>query len=277
MDTLIKFPRTAHLEGSRLQIGDEDSSHVPYSALAGKYIVVEEKLDGANSGIRFDSQAGLRLQSRGHYLTGGGREKHFTLLKSWSVAHEERLFDILSDRYLMYGEWMYSKHTVFYDRLPHYFLEFDIYDTQHQRFLSTAARRELLAGSPVVSVPILYEGIAPRCLADLLALIRPSLAKSPAWRESLHHAAIRQGLDAKRIALETENSDLAEGIYIKVEQDAETVDRLKWVRADFQQTITDNDTHWLARPIVPNQLAAAVDIYSPHTRGWATDKSEPSP
>jgi hypothetical protein len=37
----------------------------------------------------------------------------------------------------MYGEWVYAKHTVFYDKLPHYFLEFDILETKTGAFLST--------------------------------------------------------------------------------------------------------------------------------------------
>jgi hypothetical protein len=268
METIIKYPRTSHLEGSRLQQGDEDVSQVPYSELSGKYIVVEEKMDGANSGVRFNDDAELLLQSRGHYLTGGGREKHFNLLKSWAVAHEERLFDLLGARYLMYGEWMHSKHTVFYDRLAHYFLEFDLFDVEENLFLSTAARRDILDGSPVASVPVLYEGIAPRRLEDLLAMIRPSLAKSPTWRESLRDAALRQGLDPERVARETESSDLSEGLYIKVEQGRETVGRLKWVRSDFLQTILDNDTHWLSRPIVWNQLAPGSDIFAETTMQW---------
>lgn len=267
-ESIIKYPRTPHLEGSSLQAGDEDLSQAPYSSIAGKFIVVEEKMDGANAGIRFTGDAELRLQSRGHYLTGEGREKHFRLLKSWANAHEEHLFEILSDRYLMYGEWMHSKHTVFYDWLPHYFLEFDLFDTHSKTFLSTGARRELLAGSPVVSVPVLYEGIAPRHQKDLLALIKPSLAKSEAWRETLRTTAIRQGLDASRVIQETEGSDLAEGIYIKVEDGNETVNRLKWVRSGFLQTITENDSHWLSRPVVPNQLAPGIDIFAEKAGTW---------
>ncbi len=268
MKTIDKYPRTPHLVGSRLQSGDSDQSQVPYSALAGKYIVVEEKMDGANAGARFDQKAELWLQSRGHYLVGGGRERHFNLFKSWAAAFEERLFDILSDRYVMYGEWMYSKHTVFYDRLPHYFLEFDILDTIRNAFLSTQARREMLAGSPVVSVPVLYEGIAPKRVEDLMAMVRPSLAKSSAWRAALHEAAVREGIDAERVMRETEGSDLSEGLYIKVEHDGLTVGRLKWVRADFLQIILENDSHWLSRPIVPNQLAPGVDIFAGVPAGW---------
>lgn len=268
MDTLFKYPSTAHLQGSRLQAGDDDHAQVPYTALAGRFIVVEEKMDGANSGIRFDANYALWTQSRGHYLTGGGREKHFDVFKAWAAAHESRLLDKLEDRFLMFGEWMRSKHTVFYDCLPHLFLEFDIYDTQRQCFLSTAARRVLLAGSPVTSVPVLYAGVAPKRLADLVAMIQPSLAKTVAWRAHLREVAVRQGLDPERILAETDSSDLAEGLYLKVEEDDRTVARYKWVRADFLQTLLSSDSHWLSRPIIPNQLAPGVDIYADTQQAW---------
>ncbi len=263
MDAILKYPRTQHLQGSRLQKGDEDLSQVPYVELAGRYIVVEEKLDGANSGIRFDEHANLLLQSRGHYLTGGARERHFNLLKSWAFAQQDAMFDILGSRYQMYGEWMYAKHTVFYDRLPHYFLEFDILDTENGTFLSTAAREEMLANSPVVSVPVLYAGVAPKRLEDLLAFIRPSLAKSAQWKTSLLNAAAHAGVEGERALRETEGSDLAEGLYIKVESGREVTDRLKWVRSDFLQCIADNDSHWHSRPIIVNGLAPEVDLFAP--------------
>ena len=76
---LIKYPRTPHLESSRLQSGDIEHGQQPYHLLAGQYIVVEEKLDGANCAISFSESGELLLQSRGHYLTGGGRERQFNL------------------------------------------------------------------------------------------------------------------------------------------------------------------------------------------------------
>ena len=73
-ECLYKYPRTRHLQGSRLQPGDEGLAAVPFADLVGRYLVVEEKVDGANAGIRFDRAGILKLQSRGHYLTGGLRE-----------------------------------------------------------------------------------------------------------------------------------------------------------------------------------------------------------
>lgn len=63
---LRKYPRTRHIRGSRLQKGDFDLSAAPFSELAGRHLVVEEKLDGANTGISFGPGGELRLQSRGH-------------------------------------------------------------------------------------------------------------------------------------------------------------------------------------------------------------------
>lgn len=145
---LKKYPRTPHLEGSRLQPGDEDLSQIPFSCIQGKHLVVEEKVDGANSAISFDEDGTLLLQSRGHYLIGGYRERHYNLMKQWAGIHQDAFFEVLGTRYILYGEWLYAKHTVYYDKLPHYFLEFDIFDQQEEIFLSTARRHEMLQGLP---------------------------------------------------------------------------------------------------------------------------------
>lgn len=126
--SIIKYPRTPHLKGSRLQPGDEDLSQLPFSEIAGRNLVVEEKCDGANSAVSFSPEGELLLQSRGHYLTGGYRERHYALMKQWANAHRDAFYEVLGSRYIMYGEWMYAKHSVFYDALPHYFLEFDVLD-----------------------------------------------------------------------------------------------------------------------------------------------------
>ena len=49
--SMIKYPRTPHLEGSRLQPGDEDLSQIPFSEIAGRNLAVEEKCDGAKGSI----------------------------------------------------------------------------------------------------------------------------------------------------------------------------------------------------------------------------------
>lgn len=260
---LIKYPRTAHLAGSRLQKGDEGHGHTPYSALAGRHIVVEEKLDGGNSGLSFSAGGELLLQSRGHYLTGGRRERQFNLFKRWATAHEDRLLGVLEDRYLLFGEWLHKKHALFYDALPHYFAEFDVWDRIQQCFLSTPSRHHLLRQLPVLSVPVLFEGTAPKRFDDLRSLLAPSLARSPRWRQAFEEEVAREGLDLACAWQQSDRSELAEGLYIKVEEDGQTVARYKWVRHDFVQAILDSGQHHAEQPYIANRLREGVDIFSP--------------
>jgi hypothetical protein len=257
---LYKYPRTRHIEGSRFQPGDEDLSDVPFFDLAGRHLVVEEKLDGANAAISFDADGRLFLQSRGHFLLGGRREIHFDLFKRWAAAHAGALRDVLGARYVLYGEWLYAKHTVFYDALPHYFLEFDILDVERMKFLDTPTRHAMLAGTPVVSVPILHAGLlrAPR---DLTKLLTTSLYITENHQKRLCAEAAARNLDVARALRETDPSRDAEGLYVKLEEDGEVKSRYKFIRVGFLQSVEAAEGHWLDRPIIPNGLRTGVEIF----------------
>jgi len=274
---ILKYPRTPHLEGSRLQPGDEDHGHVRLATLAGLHAVIEEKLDGANAGISFTSGGQMLLQSRGHYLVGGGRERQFAPFRRWASAHEARLLALLEDRYVLYGEWLHAKHSVSYDRLPHLFCEFDVYDRDERVFLSTPRRGALLAGSPVVSVPVLQSGPMPRDVKALRALVRPSLAKSADWRTAFERSVRQQGLDRALAWRQTDSSDLAEGLYVKIEDEHQVLGRYKWVRPDFVQTILDSGSHHSTRPVIPNGLAPEADLYAPVPVAAWTTHAAPAP
>lgn len=261
MESIKKYPRTHHIQGSRLQPGDEDMNAVAFDQIRGLYLVVEEKMDGANAGMSVGPDGKLRLQSRGHYLTGGRREKHFAMFKTWASAHQVRLSEIIGRRYIVYGEWVYAKHTLFYDALPHYFLEFDVFDRETETFLSTERRHAMFEDSPVVSVPVLWQGHATS-LGHLHGLVGPSLYKTADWRDSLRDAILERGLDPERLRDETDPSDDMEGLYIKVELQGEVVERYKYVRASFLTSVIESGSHWLDRPIVPNRLRPDVDIFS---------------
>ena len=250
--TIHRYPRTPHLEGSRLQPGDHDLAQVPLAELRGRYVIVEEKLDGANSGISLDGDGVLQLQSRGHVLVGGAREKHWDLFKQWAATHAGVLTERLAGGLVLYGEWLYAKHTIFYDLLPHYFLEFDI-RAADGTFWSTARRRAHLAGAPVVAVPVIWEGVCERP-EKLPQLVARALYKSERWRERLCELT-----DAG----DTDLSDLAEGLYVKVEDPATgtVTGRYKWIRHSFLTAVVESGSHWLARPIVPNQLAPGVELF----------------
>lgn len=261
-DIIIKYPRTPHLQGSRLQPGDEDLSQRPFSDIVGKNIVLEEKIDGANSAISFTEKGELRLQSRGHFLTGGYRERHYDLLKQWAVVQQNKLYEVLGGRYIMYGEWMYAKHSIYYDMLPHYFMEFDVLDRETNRFLDTPSRHELLKNLPVCHVPVLASGKFNN-LDEVLKYLGDSKYISENHIKHLREDAEKLGLDADQICHETDASRTMEGIYIKIEENGEVVDRMKFVRNTFLQTVEQSQINWLDRPIIPNRIICKLsDLFT---------------
>lgn len=257
-DIIIKYPRTPHIQGSRLQPGDEDLRQRPFSDIAGKHVVLEEKIDGANSAISFTDDGELRLQSRGHFLMGGYRERHYDLMKQWGAVHKDRLYEVLGHQYIMYGEWMYAKHSIYYDALPHYFLEFDVLDRENGKFLDTPSRHELLKDLPICHVPVLASGVFNN-MDEVLKYLGDSRYITDVHIDHLREDAEKLGLDAGRVCRETDASRLMEGIYIKVEENGEVVDRMKYVRASFLQTVEESQSHWLDRPIVPNRITKTID------------------
>lgn len=261
MNKIFKYPRTQHIEGSGVQKGDEDLDIVPLREFAGRFLVVEEKMDGANCAISFDEGGRLQLQSRGHYLIGGERERQFHLLKTWAHRYTLELGAALTDRYVMYGEWLYAKHTVFYTDLPHYFMEFDILDKLDGVFLSTARRRDFLSQLPfVISVKVLHEGPVQN-MQTLKNLIGPSYFIKQDQKVFLEKMCTERGLDFTRVLQETETSGLMEGLYLKVEEEGVVKERYKYVRGDFLQTIVEAESHWLDRPMLPNALAPGCELF----------------
>lgn len=252
---MFKYPRTQHIRGSRFQHGDHDMEAVPWEELAGKRLVIEEKIDGANSGISFDENGKLLIQSRGHYLRGGPREKHFDLLKVWANARQDDLRQILGSRYIMYGEWMYAKHTMYYDALPHYFMEFDVLDLETNEFLSTPARDKLLRFASDVVVPVKVLAVGEfKNLSELTWMIQRSNFVTNERILNLNNAAEAAGVVATEAWGHTDHSELMEGLYIKWEDEHRILGRYKYVRGSFTNAIMDQEEHWHDRPIIPNRL-----------------------
>jgi hypothetical protein len=255
MNQLIKYPRTHHIEGSKFQPGDEDLKNVSSDILLKKYLVIEEKVDGANCGISF-SDGELMLQSRGHFLTGGYRERHFSMFKAWASSYKQELYDILeNERYIMYGEWMYAKHTIYYDMLPSYFLEFDIYDTKTNTFLSTSERRRKLRNHYFIySVPVVSMGHI-NCKLELYSMIKNSNFISDELRfDEMKNYCIKNNIYFNFSMKETDSTNLMEGLYIKLESNGIVTDRYKFIRKSFLTSVTDSKSHWIDRPIIPNKL-----------------------
>src|SRR5262245_23025927 len=171
-DDFVKYPRTPHLFGSR---GTDDDKHMSADEsarfIADPSLIVEEKLDGTNVGIHFTSAGRMVLQCRGHEITSG-MHPQYDLFKQWTMGKRPVLEIMLEDRYILFGEWLYARHSVHYRRLPHFFFEFDIYDKQDEAFLDLAKRLDMRQGTGVHTVPVIHRGKATA--EELQSLIGPS-------------------------------------------------------------------------------------------------------
>ena len=238
----VKYPRTPHLFGSR---GTDDDKHLGEAEsrrfIADESLIVEEKLDGTNVGIHFTDDGEMVLQCRGHLITEG-MHPQYDLFKQWCAVKRPILEDRLEDRFILFGEWVYARHSVHYRQLPHYFFEFDIYDKQGQEFLSLE-RRLALAGRIRDS---------DRSGAPLGALDRERL-------EAL--------IGPSRFDSEFENpltnrtDNLMEGLYLRTEQDGVVSGRAKFVRPEFVEKVKQSE-HWQYQAMTVNRLKEGADIWS---------------
>lgn len=237
----IKYPRTPHLFGSK---GTDDDKHLGEAEsirfIADGSLIVEEKLDGTNVGLHFSDEGELVLQCRGHLITEG-MHPQYDLFKQWVAVKRDVLEQRLENRYILFGEWLYARHTVAYRQLSHYFYEFDIYDKQRQAFLDLQQRLALLAGSGIQTVPVIHSGSLPR--AKLEQLIGPSQFDSQFDNP-----------------LTGRPDNLMEGLYLRTEANGVVTGRAKFVRPEFVEKIKQS-THWQHQMMVPNGLAAGVDIW----------------
>jgi ATP-dependent RNA circularization protein (DNA/RNA ligase family) len=224
MSEFFRFPHTPHLAwlGGGSPRDDKVLSLEEAKRLLAGEVVVEEKLDGANLGFSLRPDGAIRVQNRGQYLlppfTG-----QFALLGKWMEIHEDRMFDVLTESLILFGEWCAARHSLSYDQLPDWWLMFDVYDRENERFWSTTRRNALASELGASVVPCLCAG----------------RMNMPQLEREVSDTASRFRLGK------------LEGIIVRKEDSMWMQSRAKLVRADFTQAISQ---HWRTRLIEPNRL-----------------------
>ncbi len=227
---LFKFPRTAHL----INLGAATDDDLVVSGLqvdgasSNAHVVITEKVDGANMGFSLSAdRTQVIVQNRSHYVNHTSHAQ-FKKLEQWVDAHRGDLYKILdrdlyfAQRYVLFGEWLTTVHSVTYTKLPDWFLAFDLYDRTTRSWVDRKTLAALLAETQIRQTPLLYEGPMPS-EEELKAMVQ---------RQSQF----------------TEGR--LEGVYVKVEREGRVVGRGKVVRSDF---IAGNE-HWTKGILRSNQL-----------------------
>lgn len=219
MTEFFRFPNTPHLLwlGKGQPRDDKILSDEEVAALLRDEVLIEEKLDGANLGISLDEQGELRAQNRGQYLPQPFSGQ-FSRLNSWLGQHGESLRQILTPELILFGEWCAARHSLDHDKLPDWFLLFDVYDCGAGKFWSLARRNQLAQELDISTVPLLKRAKVTR--DQLIRLLDDTRSRY--------------------------RSGKVEGIVIRCDSPLWCENRAKLVNREFVQTIAD---HWRSRTI----------------------------
>jgi hypothetical protein len=234
LEKLIDFPRIFHLphkpnaQRSDLIASQEDVKVI----FDNEETIVEEKLDAANSGILFSEEGNFSIRNRNNILnkgkTGhlrGPAKMQFAPIYNWAYENRDK-FETLNNNLgfevSVFGEWMVALHGVKYDKLPSWFIPYELYDWEHKKFISHKIVRKSLQEAGFVTVPLLHEG------------------RLPNWE-------IFDKFCAEKSPYST--TDLREGVVVKVSDEKYLTHRFKMVRRGFIQ-----GCHWNERALTKNKL-----------------------
>ncbi len=208
MDQQYKFPRTPHLPGSNVVDTDRSLTFEEVAVLCRDFeVVIQEKLDGTCVGLFFDETDKPVLLKRGGEI--GNRERdQYNLFRTWVQQRADALRETLAKRHVLFGEFLWQTHGLFYDRLPDFFVGYDLLDRAAGTFLSSTVVKRRLHGV-VELVPELWRGTMrnPKQLARTIA-------------ESAEHPSAF--------------GDRAEGVYVRFEDEDQLVARAKYRNSAFQ-------------------------------------------
>lgn len=223
-DAPHKFPSTPHLFwlGQDEVRNDKVFTAAEADSFLSKPVVVEEKIDGANLGLSFDTRGRLRLQNRASWLEGK-LSGQWQRLREWVAKNESPLREILPPGHVLFGEWCFAMHSIHYDQLPDWFLAFDVFDPALGKFWSSSRRNSLAAAAKVYVVPRVTQGVFSRAKIEDLLNGKSSFSDSA-----------------------------CEGLYFRHEDEKWLLRRAKLVRSGFTQAISE---HWSRQPLIPNAIS----------------------
>jgi ATP-dependent RNA circularization protein (DNA/RNA ligase family) len=114
-----KYPRTYHLPFSPGK-GNDDKVMSSIDHFVGLPLIISEKMDGSNVAM-----TSKNCFSRSH--SGPPTHESFDGFKALHASIKY----IIPEGMFIFGEWCYAKHSIFYNKLPSYFLLFGVRDINY--------------------------------------------------------------------------------------------------------------------------------------------------
>lgn len=253
---VVKYPRTSHLfdtggtatSSDDLVISDLDAA---FRTFCQTSVVAEEKVDGANLGIRVDNDGyTILVQNRSRYISSGDHAQ-FSRVNEWVAQYRSALMEILgSGNLILYGEWCAAKHSIPYHRLPGYFIAFDLYDVKQSKFYCRRRFHSTLKGSEIPVAPTIE---AQKTFGtDANGSLDQKRSKRVQNRTYSSQKEKKEFVDQITALLDTpsrfrSDGGTVEGVVLRLDDQNWLLNRYKVVRPDFVQGC--NEGHWSRRPI----------------------------
>ena len=145
------YPRIPHLDKSISKMTHDDilSDGITYPIDC----YIQEKIDGANLGVSWYKNGPI-VRNRNNILKKGYSKIHTPAKEqfksTWNWVHDNRkdiqmISESLMSEITIFGEWMFAQHSVTYNKLPDWFVAYDIWVVEDHKFLSPKKVDELLS------------------------------------------------------------------------------------------------------------------------------------
>lgn len=123
----------------------------------GDYIIVQEKIDGANFSIRYDAEEDIIAAfSRKNFLS---YENNLRGALQWAQKlNKELVKEVLGTNLILFGEWLVP-HTIVYPSDSYrkaYF--YDVFDVETEQYLEQDRVKDIVNQLGLIYVPVFYEG-----------------------------------------------------------------------------------------------------------------------
>lgn len=141
----IKYPKIYHLPWSLGVQSDDIIQHSLYGLKNCEEVIVTEKLDGENCSMYYNYSHARSIDGNDHSSRHYIKKLQFE--KFWSLPDNMRIV----------GENLFAKHSIYYDKLPDYFLAFAVFIDDI--CISWDDVIKLSKEYDFKTVPVLYRGV----------------------------------------------------------------------------------------------------------------------